>query len=397
MPDETIWELEPHTAAKHQLLKSYLNAWFPILSTYERKVLFLDGFAGPGRYQGGEPGSPIIALETLLDHSFFPRMTNTQFLFAFFESESDRADNLEQELRAYFQKRPQPANVGYWVKNTTFVEGAEDILARMGAGKVLAPTFAFIDPFGFGGIPIDVMGRLLAYDKCEVLVNFMFDSVNRFATAKNPPGVNATYEELFGCDEFNQAPPTGRSRQDFLVELYKRQLQQHGFPFVRSMEMVSLERNRTVYHLVHGTRHLTGVKAMKRAMWKLDPSEGRRFTPSEADILQLFGATPDLARLRRELFGQFRGRTVSIEAVEAFVTESTDFMEDAHLKRGTLVPMETEGKIVNVQGRKRANSFPAGCQITFARPRPGPVPASHPRRGRQARGRWPSACALPIA
>lgn len=62
MPNETVWPLEPHTAAKHALLKNYLGAWFPILASARGRVVFLDGFAGPGHYDGGEPGSPIIAL-----------------------------------------------------------------------------------------------------------------------------------------------------------------------------------------------------------------------------------------------------------------------------------------------------------------------------------------------
>jgi hypothetical protein len=30
-------------------------------------------------------------------------------------------------------------------------------------GKQLAPTFAFVDPFGFSGIPFDLTARILAY------------------------------------------------------------------------------------------------------------------------------------------------------------------------------------------------------------------------------------------
>lgn len=31
-PKDTIWEAEPHTLAKHTILKAYLQAWFPILT-----------------------------------------------------------------------------------------------------------------------------------------------------------------------------------------------------------------------------------------------------------------------------------------------------------------------------------------------------------------------------
>jgi three-Cys-motif partner protein len=72
---ETVWELRPHTEAKHQLLTGYLKAWFPILSRWNDRIMFLDGFAGPGIYKGDtpdalpKPGSPIKALDVLLEHT----------------------------------------------------------------------------------------------------------------------------------------------------------------------------------------------------------------------------------------------------------------------------------------------------------------------------------------
>jgi hypothetical protein len=60
----TRWPLAPHTKIKHEILKRYLNAWLPILGSWAGRVVFIDGFAGPGRYSGGEPGSPVIALQT---------------------------------------------------------------------------------------------------------------------------------------------------------------------------------------------------------------------------------------------------------------------------------------------------------------------------------------------
>ena len=32
LPEPTLWEADPHTLAKHEILKYYLEAWFPILN-----------------------------------------------------------------------------------------------------------------------------------------------------------------------------------------------------------------------------------------------------------------------------------------------------------------------------------------------------------------------------
>ena len=78
MPD-VLWKLEAATAAKHRLYRSYLDAWWPILlqptNGYLRpRVTYLDAFAGPGRYAGGEEGSPIFVLDRLLRHAAVSRM-----------------------------------------------------------------------------------------------------------------------------------------------------------------------------------------------------------------------------------------------------------------------------------------------------------------------------------
>lgn len=71
-PKQTIWELEPHTAAKHAILRRYLSAWLPILSHGGfQKLAYIDAFSGPGSYVGGEDGSPVIALKAMLEHAPF--------------------------------------------------------------------------------------------------------------------------------------------------------------------------------------------------------------------------------------------------------------------------------------------------------------------------------------
>src|SRR5713226_7063464 len=106
----TIWSIEPHTKAKHAILQHYLEAWFPILGRWNGRVLFIDGFAGPGIYANGEPGSPLIALMTLLEHPMFTRL-HCEFVFLFMEPEEDRAASLNAQLAAFFASHPKPNNV----------------------------------------------------------------------------------------------------------------------------------------------------------------------------------------------------------------------------------------------------------------------------------------------
>ena len=42
--------LDPHTQGKHLVLQYYMQAWLPIMTTWNGRVLFIDAFAGPGEY-----------------------------------------------------------------------------------------------------------------------------------------------------------------------------------------------------------------------------------------------------------------------------------------------------------------------------------------------------------
>jgi three-Cys-motif partner protein len=95
-PRTTVWELQPHTRAKHAILQRYLRAWIPILAQGGfPNILYIDGFAGPGRYAGGEDGSPIIAIKSALEHA---ARIKGNILFLFVEERSDRAGVLRECL-----------------------------------------------------------------------------------------------------------------------------------------------------------------------------------------------------------------------------------------------------------------------------------------------------------
>jgi three-Cys-motif partner protein len=82
-----IWPLDPHTAAKHVILKQYLGAWMAILASAHSRIVYIDACAGPGEYAGGEPGSPIVALTAAKDASARKPLTIT---FLFVESDKER-------------------------------------------------------------------------------------------------------------------------------------------------------------------------------------------------------------------------------------------------------------------------------------------------------------------
>lgn len=367
MPKTTTWKLPLHTQAKHRIVREYLVRWLPIMSRHNSRLIYLDGFSGPGRYLGGEDGSPLVALKALLHHGQ-PESITAEVIFLFVEADSDRYEHLVQELDALRDSiGGWPPKVKVHHRHASFVDQATSIVADLKSkGAGLAPTFALIDPFGFSGVPMKVIADLLQFPKCELLFNLIFDPINWHL---HNDKVAHHMSDLFGCDAYDDIQgTTGIDRRNAILGLYTTQLREVAkFKFVQTFEMIN-DRNRVGTVLVAGTRHPLGFQKMKEAMWAVDPSGSFTFSDVEAGsgVLSLFGPTgPNFEDLQGQIMRRFAGRVVSVEAVEQFVVEETKFLP-THYKRNVLVPLEKGGQIrIPESPRKRDFSHPDGTKIAF--------------------------------
>lgn len=370
MPKTTKWDLPPHTGAKHRIVHEYLGRWLPIMSTTGPRLIYFDGFSGPGRYASGEDGSPLVALKAMLNHGQPDRIT-AEVVFVFVESDRERHESLADELetlKASIGGR-WPANVDVVHRHGPFVGEATSIVSALaGKGLKMAPTFALIDPFGFSGVPMRVIADLLQFPKCELLFNLIFDPINWHLHNEK---VEHHMSDLFGCDDFqNIRGLKGPPRREAIIELYIERLKAAvGFRYVQPFEMWN-ERNRLGTVLIPGTRHPLGFLKMKEAMWAVDPTGRFTFSDIEATApheLTLFEdeSAPSFDELDRQIRFRFAGRTVPVEAVEKYVKEETRYLP-THYKKNVLIPLETQGDLVaeNPNGRNR-RQYPKGTVITF--------------------------------
>ncbi|MEW6363219.1 MAG: three-Cys-motif partner protein TcmP [Acidobacteriota bacterium] len=359
-PKETLWELDPHTKAKHQILRRYLSAWFPILSTHYRRIIYIDGFAGPGRYKGGEKGSPIIALDVALNHR---KSMKGEIVFWFIEERLDRLEHLQQELSGI----TFPPHFKLITKSGKFHERLDEMLESMAVDKkTLAPTFAFIDPFGFSGIPFAQIQRLLSCPRSETLITFMVEAINRFL--EHPDGrIVQHIMDAFGDPEAGQIAKGSGDRVKKLRELYQSKLEQVA-RYVRYFEMRD-RQNRTQYYLFFATNHELGHLRMKEAMWKADPDGEFKFSDAtNPNQLVLFETDPTLI-LIEQLRNEFcRKGMVTGSQIRTFVENNT-----AYLKKDMTAALrqEEEDRRLRVEPQKldgtkrRANSYPDDAKLTW--------------------------------
>lgn len=357
----TVWDLEPHTQAKHEILKRYLQAWLPIMGRYNGRILYIDGFAGPGEYSKGEPGSPVIAINTAKEHEL---KLNVEIVFLFIEAREDRCNHLKAILR----KMELPDNMKYGVECSKFDESLTSLFGYLDEQKKhIAPTFAFIDPFGYSDTPFSIIKRIMENKKCEVLITFMSGFLNRF---KSDPHKEEALDLLFDTREWRGIvfdSDSDEKSEKKIVRFYQNRLESCA-EYVRTFEMKN-KFNQPIYHLIFCTHSIKGLKEMKRAMWKVDET-GRFCFSDRTDPNQtvLFKREPDYRQLKKLIVDEFKGKEVPIEEIENFVVLETAFRE-THFKTHILKLMELEAtppeiRVIKTE-RNRKGVYPKGTIIRF--------------------------------
>jgi three-Cys-motif partner protein len=360
-PKKTLWPLEPHTRGKHLVLQSYLNAWLPILGTWNGRILFIDGFSGPGEYATGEPGSPLIALHALKNHVAQSKIA-AEVVFHFIEQDAARAAHLKSLIAA---QTGLPSKCKVYVVNATFDATLTSVLDAVEEQKKhLAPSFVMIDPFGVSDTPMEVVRRILGNPRCEVYVSFMYEFINRFKTTAEFP---KHLDGLFGTDHWRDGVGIKEedARKDFFFGLYKEQLRAAGAKHVVHFELY--EGNRLIYAIFFGTQHWLGADRMKQAIWKVAPFGNFAFHGTHSSQLTLGIAAPDVEPLKSCLIEQFKGKGwIGIEEIEEFVgSDQTDY-HTAQLRKNALVPLESFKTIEIKEGtRKMKNTYPKGTKLRF--------------------------------
>jgi len=371
----TVWEITPHTKAKHEILRYYLGAWFPILASVHFRLLYVDGFAGPGEYKGGEDGSPIVALKVARDHALKHKLSHPRMdlVFLFIENDEARYQNLERKIA---ELKPQlPSNFRIAPCCADFKDIFDSILSQIEEqNKQLAPSFVFIDPFGPTGFPMSLICRLAQQPRSEVLITFNYQSLNEWFL--QDPRKHKHLDELYGSDLWCRALqiPSADQKERYLMETYQTALESLGWRG-RSFRMVN-KQNQTQYYLFFATTNWEGMLAMKRAMWSAAPTGDFRYSdmtnPQQPYLFDLCRDEEYSQDLASQLYKNHQGKTSAKQAVlkndlawhptciERHLTRALNILE-----YGFIPPKIIEIKRAGNK-KRRKHQYPNDCTITFA-------------------------------
>ena len=216
--------------------------------------------------------------------------------FIFIEAKREFAEHLQSEVDTIEDLKGATVDVIHGSYQTEFPRVVE-YLATTYSQPV--PTFAFVDPLGWKNNPFDLIRsfRRRLGAKSEALIYVPAAFMARFA---EQDFVRASLEQLYDG-------PTWRRRRtestrfhaaEKLAEAYRLKLKEE-FDWATRFRVDPVRRNE--YYLLFGTGSKDGLRAMKAAMWKVDPVGGQVYEQSALAAVgqvQLF-SPEEVERLRR--------------------------------------------------------------------------------------------------
>lgn len=352
-PAGVLWEAEPHTLVKHQVYERYLRRWLPIMvHGFKTGITYAEGFAGPGRYAGGEPGSPIIALRTLIDDKELrTRARDLRFLFV--EKESSRVERLRAELA--LASHPVPlADLPRHGIDLEAVQGECDptlirlLTSHRAWGR---PMLVVLDSWG-GAVNLDIVRRIAHNPSSEVIITFQPQYFVRFAEDESI----VHGDTVFGNAQWRDVSELpSEKKAAWVVAQYRRTLLGAGFRFVLTFELIDAD-GKSLF-LVFGTSRDKGLIKMKEAMWEVDAVGGVRYRdPADPNqgLLDI-QPEPDLQPLIRTLAAYLEGRpgrAATVRELRSYALYNTVYKEsqvkpalDRAAERGRLQPDSADGAV----------------------------------------------------
>lgn len=284
------------TYVKHLFLEKYLERVAYNIGSFRHDFVYVDGFSGPWRSEDEGYGDTSfgIAIEKLRQVQRALREKGHPF--------NARCLFIEKNPRAFHAlqtETSQISDIEVVALNGEFESLIDQIVKFIGRSFSLI----FVDPTGWTGFGLNTISPVLRL-RGEVLVNFMYNDINRHLLENPQPSVIQSFDPLFGGPgwqaEIASLIAAGDTREDAVVETYRRRFKAAGtFPYATTTRVLNPLSDRTYFYLVYGTRHRKGLiefrnveKAVVDVQEQVRDAAKLDYRVARTGQAELFGAIP---------------------------------------------------------------------------------------------------------
>lgn len=338
-------ETREQSIVKTTIVTKYFWAWarvvIPSAKKAGNKIAYIDLFAGPGRFKDGTKSTPLLLLEKAIEDRDMCQMLVTLF--------NDRNEDFSWSLRQAVDALPNVGNLRYPPEVRHFEVGDE--IARMFNKIRLVPTLFFVDPWGYKGLSLDLVGSVLKDWGCDCIFFFNYNRINMGLTN---PSVVEHMNALFGnarADELREELEllSSDERELLIIEHLSEALRDKGGKYVLPFRFVNEARSRTSHHLIFVSKNIRGYEIMKDIM----AGESSRieqgvpaleYNPADRRFPTLFDLSRPLDELEGMLASEFAGETFTMQHVYRKHNIGTQFIKRNY--KDALRNLESRGDLV---------------------------------------------------
>lgn len=333
------------------------------------RIAYIDLFSGPGKFDDGSPSTPLrILRETINNPELCARLVT---IF------NDKNADYVRQLQAAIDSLPRIEKLTNkpQVSNATVGADLVDLFRPLN----LVPTLFFIDPWGYKGLSLDLIGTAIKSWGCDCIFFFNYNRINPGITN---PFVIERMNDLFGAEraEALRAKVVGLTpdeRQAIIISELSEALKEVGGKFVLPFEFASQHGVRTSHYIIFVSKAFLGYHLMKETMFSLSTDEGDvrqfQYVPVKSSQMSLFadfGKSHSIPLLQEVLLQACAGQSLRVWDIYEEITVDTPYtlknVKDAIIdleaknKASVDTPANKRMRLGKVTlGEKRIVTFPA--------------------------------------
>jgi three-Cys-motif partner protein len=279
----------PHTKAKLELYKNYLDKYLAILgaATWINKINIFDIFCGTGIYNDGKAGSPVLAFETIERNREFCRGKGWRPKPILLCVNDGNPQHVEKVQRLLTALNKDICELDF--NTLSAKEMLQQVKTKIKKQRSNERNLIFIDPYGYQDIHKEDLIGLLNTRKTEVILFLPIAHMYRFKKIAVEDYENPSFVKLreFIYDFF---PPEHSIREGQEMDIFQFiNYLQEAFLFKGFFYSTSfyIQRYRSNYYAVFFiSPNILGFEKIIEVNWELDPDAGQGFDlPKKKDII----------------------------------------------------------------------------------------------------------------
>lgn len=350
----------PGSKVKSNIVSQYFTKWSKVIIGQVKKtngdLVYLDFFCGPGKYEDGSDSTPLMILRQAVADSYLRDHLLTLF--------NDQEPENVRKLQLAIAEIPGIEGLKHAPDILNETVGAEIVQQMKGIN--LLPSLVFIDPFGYKGLSLELIGSVIKDWGCDCI---FFLNYNRVNMAIMNPFMTNHVNDLFGrrrADMLRQVVKkmNADEREELVINTLVEALKEIRGDHTCRFKFYQEEIDKTSHFIIFVSKHPLGYMLMKETMaancehdhgvplYEFRPGKKRAGSrPVQMDLFGFEKLKSPIDELKDDLLTTYVGRTLTVQ----------DIFYEHHLEKPyilgnyktALLELESEGKIETEPKQRR--------------------------------------------